>query len=297
MIPEIPAKTIVSGWSYASEWFGASYNMNIYKGCCHGCIYCDSRCECYRIEDFDTVRAKRDALGVIERDLKAKRRSGILHTGAMSDPYNPFERELQLTRGAFMLADRYGFGVHPDTKSPLGARDIDVLRSIRRHSPAAVNVTVTTADDALCRRIERSVAPSSARLDAISRLADSGIPCGVLLMPILPFINDTEENVLAVTRLAKSAGARWIFTFRGFGVTLRQNQRDYFYEKLDAHFPGIRRKYVQSFGGAYECRSPRSERLWDVFAAECEKLGLLYKMPDIINEVNRGYEDGQISLF
>jgi DNA repair photolyase len=295
MIPEIPAKTIVSGFS-DGNWFGGNYNMNIYKGCCHGCIYCDSRSDCYRIEDFDTVRAKRGALALIERDLRAKRKTGLLHTGAMSDPYNPFERELCLTRGALALTDRYGFGFVAATKSTLVTRDIDLLRSVRRHSPAAVNLTITTADDALCRKLERNVDLSSARFAALTALADAGIPCGVLLMPILPFINDTAENILQITRRARESGAKWVYAHHGFGVTLRANQRAYFLSRLDAAFPGLRRRYEETFGEAYECHSPDNAALWTLFTAASDRLGLAYRMEDIIRALRAGYDGEQITL-
>ncbi|MEI6578779.1 MAG: radical SAM protein, partial [Eubacteriales bacterium] len=147
----IPAKTIISGYAQGNVWFGSNYNMNIYKGCCHGCIYCDSRSECYRVENFDTVRAKENALATIERELKSKRKTGVIGTGAMSDPYNPFEKEHELTRGALALINRYRFGVAIATKSDLVARDIDILKEISKHSPVLIKLTVTAADDALCK--------------------------------------------------------------------------------------------------------------------------------------------------
>lgn len=165
----IPAKTILSGYA-DTAWFGANYNMNLYKGCCHGCIYCDSRSSCYRVERFDTVRAKENALEILRRELLAKRRSGIVHTGAMSDPYNPFEKEACLTAGALDLLARHGFGAVLATKSDLAVRDAQRLLAVRRHAPSAVNFTVTTADDVLCRAIERCVCPTSARLSAMRAL-------------------------------------------------------------------------------------------------------------------------------
>lgn len=222
----IPAKTIVSGYRSGENWFGANYTMNLYKGCCHGCIYCDSRSDCYRVENFDEVRVKENALAVVERDLLQKRRRGIVITGSMSDPYNPFEEELELTRGAMRLIDRNGFGFIADTKSPLAARDLDLLLAVRSHSPTAVNFTVTAADDALCKKIERHVAPTSGRFAAMEKLSAAGVTTGVLLMPILPFLTDTVENVTAIVRMAHNSGAWYVFP--GFSVTLRQNQRLYF---------------------------------------------------------------------
>ncbi|HEY5466439.1 MAG TPA: radical SAM protein [Clostridia bacterium] len=288
----IPAKTIVSGYS-DEGWFGSNYNMNIYKGCSHGCIYCDSRSECYRVENFDTVRAKENALEVIERDLKSKRKTGIVITGAMSDPYNPMEHEYELTRGALKLIEKYRFGIIIDTKSDLVVRDADLLLSIKTHAPAVVNFTITTADDGLCREIERNVCPSSARFRAMKTLTEAGLPCGVLLMPILPFINDTEENLLQIVRQAHENGASHVYP--AFGVTLRTNQREYFYDRLNAHFPGLRQQYIRQYGNAYGCHSPDEERMQRVFRRECDRLGLLYRMKDISAGIRRGYfEDRQI---
>lgn len=290
----IPAKSILS--EYHDGWFGSNYNMNIYKGCSHGCIYCDSRSACYRVEDFDTVRAKEDALAVIERDLRSKRKTGIVITGAMSDPYNPMEKEYGLTRGALKLIDQYGFGIVADTKSDLVTRDIDLLLSIRKHSPAAVNFTITTADDALCRQIECNVCPTSMRFAAMRTLTDAGIPCGVLLMPLLPFLNDTVENVLEIVRRAHENGASYLYP--GFGVTLRQNQREHFLDRIGERFSGLRQKYVRQFGQSYVCESPDAALLDKAFQRECGRLGLLFRMKDISLHI-RGdyYTERQTSLF
>ena len=295
-IPLIPAKTIVSGYT-DSGWFGANYNMNIYKGCSHGCIYCDSRSDCYRVDNFDTVRAKENALFVIRRDLETKKKAGVIMTGAMSDPYNPREREEGLTRGALELINRYRFGIAVLTKSDLVCRDIDLLTKIKAHSPMFVNVTVTTADDKLCTKIERYVTPSSKRFEAIRRLTDAGILCGVLLMPTLPFINDDETNIRSVVRMAAQAGAKWVYHWDSFGVTLRQNQRNYFYDRLDALFPGMKKKYVLAFGDSYACTSPNNAALNDAFTDECGRHGLLYEMEDIVKLTRAGYETQQMTLF
>lgn len=291
----IPAKTIVSGFTDRNSWFGSNFNMNIYKGCCHGCIYCDSRSECYHVENFDEVRAKVDALSLIERELKSKRKTGVIGTGAMSDPYNPFEREFELTRGALELINRYQFGIAIATKSDMITRDVDILKAISKHSPVIVKITITTADDLLCKKIEPNVASSTDRFDTIKKLTDNGLYAGILLMPILPFINDSEENIYKIIQLADKNGAKFIFP--AFGVTLRQNQRDWFYNKLDVLFPNIKEKYIKEFGNNYECRSPKSKELFKMFRYECEKRGILYKMGDIINGYKQGYSDGQFSLF
>lgn len=289
----IPAKTIVTKTKNTS-WFGADYNMNIYRGCCHGCIYCDSRSDCYRVQNFDTVRAKENALEIIRNDLRRKIKTGVIGTGSMSDPYNPFEKELMLTRRALELVAAHKFGIAVATKSPLITRDADVLSYIQGNSPVICKITVTTADDSLCRLIEPNVAPTSQRFAAIRALSKAGIYCGVLLMPLLPFINDTEENVLQITRLAKEHGAK--FVYPGFGVTLRSNQRDYFYTCLDERFPGVREQYEKRFGERYSCISPKSRQLFAAFAAECEKCGLLYKMTDIVRNYKLGYQNSQLSF-
>lgn len=291
----VPAKTIVSGYAENNMWFGCNYNMNIYKGCCHGCIYCDSRSECYGVENFDEVRAKDNALELIERELKAKRRKGVIGTGAMSDPYNPFEKEHRLTRGALELINRYGFGVAIATKSDLIFRDIDILKEISTHSPVLVKITITCADHDLCKKIEPRVALSSRRFETIRKLSDAGINAGVLLMPVLPFIEDNEENISRIIELAHDAGARFIYP--AFGVTLRQNQRDWFFAKLDELFPNAKEKYIESFGSSYECRSPNSKKLWTMFQQKCDEAGIVYKMNDIISAYKKGYETEQLSLF
>ena len=304
-LPVIPARSILSGWT-DEGWFGSNYNMNLYKGCSHGCIYCDSRSECYQVADFDTVRTKADALAVLEQDLRSKRRKGVVISGSMSDAYNPFERSHRLMRGALERMDRHGFGVVIDTKSPLVARDLDVLLRIARHSPVAVNVTVTTADDALCRRIERQVAPTSVRLAALRALAEAGIRCGVLLMPILPFVNDTPANITDIVRIAHQAGAGWIYAGGDFGMTLRQNQRTHYLDWLDrlaeedggsGLFAGLRNRYETTYGQAYHCRSPRTAELLPLFTAACREHGMVFRMPDIVRRIRAGYEDPQLSLF
>lgn len=293
----IKAKTIISSYMNNNAWFGNNYNMNIYKGCCHGCIYCDSRSECYKVENFDEVKVKEDVLSIIARELKSKRSTGVIGTGAMSDPYNPFEKELCLTRKALELINIYGFGVSIDTKSDLVKRDIDVLKKIQKHSPVLVKITITTCDDNLCKKVEPSVAVSSKRFETIKELSNNGIFAGILLMPVLPFLEDNEENIKGVIELAYESGAKFIFP--NFGVTLRQNQRDWYYKKLEEQFSGLKQKYISHFKNSYECSSPKAKELWQLFKKECDKVGILYKMEDIINGYKGEYEhkNKQISFF
>lgn len=290
----IPAKTLVSK-TKNTMWFGSEYNMNIYRGCTHGCIYCDSRSDCYVNVDFGHVRAKADALRILRDELRRKVRSGVISTGAMSDPYNPHEKEEELTRHALELLSAYGFGVAIATKSPMVTRDIDILREIAERSPVIVKLTITTADDGLCKIIEPGASASSERFAAIKALSEAKIFCGILLMPLLPFINDTRENVLEIVEKAAESGARFIYP--GFGVTLRDSQRAYFYHMLDKSFPGVREKYQNRYGDRYSCSVPNAKALHTVFAKKCDEYGILHKMPDIIAGYKMGYEPAQFSFF
>ncbi len=292
----IKAKHIVMR-TKSSAWFGIDYNMNIYKGCCHGCIYCDSRSDCYGIEDFDTVKAKENALPIIRDDLRRKVRTGVVGTGAMSDPYNPFEKKLLLTRHALELLDAYGFGAAIATKSDLLLRDVDILQSIKEHSPVLCKVTITTADDHLCQKIEPHVTNSSGRFAMLHALAKAGIFAGILLMPVLPGLEDTEENIRLIVRKASGCGVKFIYP--AFGMTLRQNQRAWYLSKLQTLFPqsGLAQWYQKTYPHAYTCTSPNARALWEVFCLECERTGILYKMPDIVSGYKQGYENAQLQFF
>ena len=213
----------------------------------------------------------------------------------MSDPYNPFEKEYSLTRGALELINMHGFGVSIITKSDLIKRDIDILKKIKSHSPVLVKITVTTCDDELCTKIEPNVGVASKRFSAIKELSDNGIFAGVLLMPVLPFLEDNEENINGIIKLAHESGAKFIYP--AFGVTLRQNQRDWYFKKLDENFTGIKQKYIEQYKNDYECRSPKAKELWKVFKRECDNFSILYKMEDIIDAYKKGYEDNQLSMF
>lgn len=292
----LPAKTIVTK-TKGDAWFGIDYNMNIYRGCCHGCIYCDSRSDCYQIKDFDTVKAKENALQIIRDDLRRKVRTGVVGTGAMSDPYNPFEQELLLTRHALELVDAFGFGAAIATKSILMLRDMDILEGIREHSPVLCKVTITTVDDGLAAKVEPGAPSSSERFAMLEQLTGRGIFAGILLMPALPWLEDNEENVLAIVKRAHEVGARFIYA--AFGMTLRNNQREWYFDQLERLFPGqgLAERYIRQYGNRYNCTSPRAAVLWKRFAAECERYGILYQMKDIIHAYRRGYEITQLNLF
>ena len=292
----IPAKHILIR-SKSTAWFGTDHTVNLYRGCCHGCLYCDSRSDCYRNPNFDRVTAKSDALRILRDELARKVRPAFIAMGAMSDPYNPFEEELLLTRHALELIDAYDCGVSVDTKSDLIVRDIDLYQSIQAHSPVICKLTVTTVDEDLAAKVEPRAPSPARRLAAVRSLAQAGVFCGVLLMPVLPFLEDRPEQVLSVVDRSADAGAKFIYS--GFGVTMRQGQREYFLRELDRAFPGehLSRRYLARYGDRYRCPSPRARELWEVFAARCRERGLLYQMPHIVSAATRGYGDRQLTFF
>lgn len=232
----------------------------------------------------------------IRDDLARRIQRGVVATGAMSDPYNPFEAEQQLTRHALELINAYGYGVAIATKCDLVCRDIDVLQEIKRQSPVLCKLTITSFDDDLAAKLEPRAPSPSRRFAALRQLADAGLFCGVLLMPVLPYVNDTEENILAVTRMAYECGARWVYPY--FGVTMREGQREYFLHELDTAFPGeyYAQQYRSRFGNHYHCPSPAARRLYAAFEAECAATGLLHKMQDIVAAYRQGYGSTQLSF-
>jgi len=291
----IKAKTLITR-TKNNWWFGTDYGMNIYRGCNFGCIYCDSRSHCYRVENFTQVRAKEDALRIIRDDLRRKSQKGVIHSGAMSDPYTPAEKSLNLMRHGLELINAYRLAVAIATKNTLVTRDIDVLLDINKRAPVIVSLTITTADNDLAKKLEPGSQSSSQRFEALKKLSDAGIFCGVLMMPILPFINDTEENVLEIVRLAHQAGAKYVYGH--MGLTLRNGQREFFYNHLDKGFPTLKEKYKSRYGLKYQANSPNSRQLNQVFKKECQRLGLLYKMEDITAEYQKnGFWAKQLSLF
>jgi DNA repair photolyase len=281
----VPAKTIIQPVKNGSAWFGHDYNMNIYRGCSHGCIYCDSRSDCYQIEDFNVVRAKENALNIIENDLKKKRKKGVVGTGAMSDPYNPFEKELHLTRDALFVLDKYRFGASITTKSSSVTRDIDVFQKIMEHSPTIVNITITTHEDELCKKIEPNVSVTSERFEAIRKLSDAGIFVGILMMPLLPFVNDTVENVRSIVEEAHEQGAKFIFP--AFGMTTRVGQREWYLKEAEKIVPGLKDKYGMLYGDSYMCTSPNHKDIRRTFERECDRFGIIYEMNKIIEAYKR----------
>ena len=248
--------------------------MNLYRGCQHGCIYCDARSLCYQINHpFEDIGVKENALPLLEQALRAKRKKCMIGTGAMSDPYMPLEEKLQLTRGALELIHRYGFGVAIQTKSCRILRDLELLKAINDQNKAVVQMTLTTYDERLCRMVEPNVSTTCQRAEALRKFRDAGIPTVVWLSPLLPWLNDTPENILGILEYCREAGVKGIINF-GMGLTLRDGDREYYYAALDRHFPGLKQRYIQTYGNAYELPSPNSQALWQLFHEKCEQYGI-----------------------
>ncbi len=287
----IKAKTILSKVKYGDTWYGVDYNMNLYRGCSHGCIYCDSRSNCYHIDNFDVPKGKENALVILENELSKRHDHGVIGIGSMSDTYNPNELQYEQTRGALKLISKYNFGVSIDTKSDLILRDLDLLKEINSKNNVIIKFTITTPHDELSKVIEPHVSVSSKRFEAIKKLTDNGIFAGIMMNPILPFITDSEEDIKEMVRLAHESGAKFIQTF--MGMTLRENQRDYYFEKLDRHFKGLKEKYIKYYGNNYNCPVPDYKRLYKVLTTECDKYGILYDMKDIIKAYKKEIKDNE----
>ncbi|MBR6476978.1 MAG: radical SAM protein [Lachnospiraceae bacterium] len=287
----VDAKGILTG-------SGGSYGMNLYRGCTHGCIYCDSRSKCYQFtHPFEDIEVKQNAPELLEAALRSKRKKCMIGTGSMSDPYMHCEEELRLTRRCLEIIRKYGFGLAIQTKSDRILQDIDLLDAINREAKCVVQMTLTTYDDELCRIIEPNVCNTKRRIEVLEEMQKRGIPTVVWLTPILPFINDTKKNVGKILEECVRVGVKGIICF-DMGLTLREGDREYFYAALDRHFPGLKRKYVERYGNAYELPSPNAKELMRLFRERCKKDGLLYQ-PDecfaYLHELPEHYQ--QMSLF
>lgn len=277
----------------------AKNGMNIYRGCLHGCIYCDSRSLCYQMNHkFEDIEVKANAVELLENALRRKRNKCMIGTGAMSDPYMPIEEKLGNMRKCLEVIERYGFGVTMITKSTKVLRDLDLLKKINEKSKCIVQMTLTTYDEDLCRIVEPNVETTYERFRALEILRDNGIPTVVWLCPILPFINDTEENIRGILDYCVRAKVKGIINF-DMGVTLRDGNREYFYKKLDEHFPGLKEKYIRMYGNSYQLSSPNSRQLNMIYKSECIKNGIMCDVNECFEYLNK-YEDKyggeQISL-
>ena len=284
----------------AKSILSAKNGMNIYRGCQHGCIYCDSRSACYGMEHkFEDVAVKENALILLRQSLNSKRRRCMIGTGSMSDPYMPLEKELELSRSAAEIIEREGFGLTVLTKSDLVLRDIELFRKINEKSRFVLQMTVTTWDEKLCSILEPGVCPTSRRFEVLEIFRDAGSESIVWLCPILPFIHDSRENLMRLLEGCKKAGVRGIIWF-GAGLTLRDGNREYYYKKLDEHFPGLKERYERTYGSAYEIISPRHDELDRLFHEFCKKNNIMHDNNRIFEYLDR-FEDKakeeQMSLF
>lgn len=281
----VTAKTILS----------AKNGMNLYRGCSHGCIYCDSRSKCYHMEhDFEDIEVKANAIALLEHALKHKRKKCMLGTGSMTDPYIPLEREMGNVRKALSLACQYGFGFTLITKSNLVLKDIDLLKSINEKTKCVVQMTLTTYDENLCRIIEPNVCTTRERFEVLKELHHAGIPTVVWLSPILPFINDTGENISGILHYCIEAKVYGIICF-GMGLTLREGNREYFYKQLDRFFPGMKEKYIAAYGNQYALSSPQNDSLMKLFHQTCAENKIVHDNRQIFEYLHR-FEEKQHSV-
>ena len=277
---------------------GGHVGMNIYRGCSHGCIYCDSRSTCYHFtHPFEDIEVKRNAPELLEAALRSKRKKCMIGTGSMSDSYMHCEEQLRLTRRCLEIILKYGFGVAVQTKSDRILQDIDLLDEINRKTKCVFQVTLTTYDDELCRIIEPNVCNTKRRIEVLEEMQRRGIPTIVWLSPILPFINDTEENIGKILDECVRTGVKGIICF-GMGLTLREGDREYYYAALDKYFPGMKRKYIERYGNAYELPSPENDLLMRMFISVCRKNDILCTPDECFRYMNEFPErDVQMSLF
>ncbi len=272
--------------------------INIYRGCTHGCIYCDSRSTCYQFtHDFEDIEVKQNAPALLRDTLSCKRKPCMIGTGAMCDPYMHCEVQLGLTRQCLQIISDYGFGAAVQTKSDLVLRDLDLFSEINDRTKAVLELTLTTYDENLCRILEPHVCTTARRYEVLKAFQRHGIPTVVWMTPFLPFINDTEENLRGLLEYCFDAGVRGILTF-GFGLTLRDGDREYFYAALDRHFPGLKQRYHQTYGYSYEIPSPNRDRLYRIFDEACEQHGVLYRPDEIFRFLHEfPQKTDQMSLF
>lgn len=274
--------------------------MNFFRGCTHGCIYCDSRSACYQMShNFGDVEIKENAISLLEEALKRKRKKCMIGLGSMSDPYIPQELKLNYTRKALELISKYNFGATLITKSANVLRDADLFCDINSKAKCVIQMTLTTYDEKICKMIEPNVSTTKERFDALKILRDKRIPTVVWLTPILPFINDTEENIMSILNYCKEANVVGIICF-GMGLTLRDGNREYFYEQLDKKFPHLKERYIKEYGNSYVIESKNNNKLMKLFHEFCAHNKIMHNDAAIFNYLKL-YEQKesskQLSLF
>lgn len=287
---EVEVKSILS----------ASNGMNLYRGCTHGCIYCDARSLCYQMNHtFEDIEVKINAPGLLEQTLRKKRKKCMIGTGAMSDPYLHLEEERGITRRCLEIIEEYGFGLAIQTKSNRILRDIDLLDKINRKTKCVVQMTLTTYDEGLCKILEPNVSTTRERFETLMVMKEHKIPTVVWLDPILPYINDTRENIEGILNYCKEASVKAILCF-GMGLTLRDGNREYFYKQLDRHFPGLKQRYIKEFGNSYEILSSRNQELMELAHSFCKQQGIVLGVDQVfayLHEFEEKEEYTQLTLF
>ena len=277
---------------------GGRCGMNIYRGCTHGCIYCDSRSKCYQFtHPFEDIEVKQNAPELLEKALRSKRKKCMIGTGSMSDPYMHCEKDLKLTRKCLEIIRDNEFGLAIQTKSDLILRDIDLLDEINRSAKCVVQITLTTYDDDLCRILEPNVCNTKRRIEVLEKMQERGSPTIVWMTPILPFINDTEENITSILNECVRTGVKGVIDF-GMGLTLREGDREYYYAALDKHFPGMKERYISRYGNSYELQSPNAKVLTKCFRSICKDNGIMSSPDDcfaFMQELPEKYP--QMSIF
>lgn len=293
-------KCIIMHETKAKAILSSGNGMNIYRGCTHGCIYCDARSTCYQIKhQFEDIEVKSNAPELLEQALRSKRKKCMIGTGGMSDPYLHAEEQLKLTRRCLELIDEYGFGLSIQTKSDLILRDLDLLKSINKKTKCVVQVTLTTYDEELCKIVEPNVCTTKRRAEILNIMRDEGIPTICWMTPILPFINDTEENIRGILSYCEEAKVYGILQF-GIGLTLRDGDRHYYYSKLDQHFPGMKQRYISTYGNSYEIPSLNHDYLMRIVSEECEKNHIVSDYKELFKYMSLFEDKGagrQMSLF
>ena len=260
--------------------------MNLFRGCTHGCIYCDSRSKCYQMNHkFEDIEVKENGISLLEESLKRKRKKCMIGLGSMTDPYIKEELGLNYTRQALEIINKFGFGVTLITKSANVLRDLDLLKEINSKAKCVIQMTLTTYDEELCKKIEPNVSTTKERVEALKILRDEGIPTVVWLTPILPFINDTEGNIIGILNYCKEAKVFGIICF-GMGVTLREGNREYFYSHLDKKFPKLKERYIREYGNNYVANSVNNKKLMGIFHEFCEWNSIVHDNDVIFNYLN-----------
>ncbi len=286
----VKAKTILS----------SSNTINLYRGCTHNCIYCDSRSTCYQMNhQFEDIEVKENAIELLEERLSRKRKKCMIHFGAMSDPYVPIEKKLKYTRSALELIYKYDFGVSIQTKSDLILRDLDIIKKINDKTKCVVEMTLTTYDDNLCKKLERNVCPTSRRVEVLKKLNEMGIPTIVWIAPILPFINDTEENIKQLLNYCIEANVYGVICF-GMALTLREGNREYYYKYLDKLYPNLKNKYIKMYGNSYIVASKNNNKLMNLFHNTCRDHNIVHnndRIFDYLNAYEQKNKPIQLSIF